>query len=247
MGMIYDNPVNFFQSHSSYIATKRHHYMRILLLLLFLALLPLIVWAVMTQKTELRKYAANVPSPTSIPTPTITPSTAPIPVTGKEQPIEFRIKFDSVTGPEAEGATISVKFLLQNESTVQLSAPLRVTYLANGVYKATALLSNPLPAGSKFRVLLKGERHTAITFCKQIGQTTPCGNLEYINTPASLPASYVFDFTGIPLPPQANIDQLISLLSKPNSALTITDKIAGDLNYDDIVNGYDLILAQKTH
>jgi hypothetical protein len=75
--------VNFFQSQSHYVASKRHHFTRILFLLLFVAVLPVFVWAVMTQRIELRKYAVSPspsPTPTETPTPTPSPTPTPTPV-----------------------------------------------------------------------------------------------------------------------------------------------------------------------
>jgi hypothetical protein len=224
-------------------AAKRRHFTRLAFVILVILLLPVTIWAVMTQKIELRKYAATpIPSPTLIHTPSPSPTSTPIPATGKEIPIEFGIKFDGVSGPEAEGAAIEIQFIVQNGATVHLSMPLIVTYTANGIYTATGLLTNPFPVDTKFRVSVKGERNRPVIFCKQTGQTTPCGSTEYM----TVPIKYKFDFTGIPLPASTNIDQLKILLSKPNSSLTKEDKIAGDLNFDGVINGFDLLLARKT-
>ena len=104
---------------------------------------------------------------------------------------------------------------------------------------------------------IKGEKHVAVKFCRQVGQTGPCADTEFITEPDPIPLTYQFDFTGIALPPgdlyvqdgravQADVDKLTALLSKPRSSLTETDLLTGDLNYDGVVNGFDLNLLLKT-
>lgn len=196
-------------------------------------------------------------------TPTVTPTLTPTPLpptptpTPAPQTIKFRVKLDGVTDDSAQGAAITVKFSLKDGSTVQLSQPLTLSYLNNGIYQATATLTNPFAAGTQFSVHIKGEKHVAVKFCRQVGQTGPCADTEFITEPNPIPLTYEFDFTGIALPPgdlyvqdgradQADVDKLTALLSKPRSSLTETDLLTGDLNYDGVVNGFDLNLLLKT-
>jgi hypothetical protein len=185
------------------------------------------------------------------------------------QTIDFRVKLAGVSAGQAEGAEISVKFMKKDGTILQLSEPLTLTYVSGGVYKATAILSNPFPSGTEFTIKIKGEKHVAIKFCRQVGQTAPCGDTEYIVVPSPIPLSYGFDLTGIPLPPgdlppqdgsvtQANItlqdgtivksdfNRLIEIRNKFSSDQTQEDKYSADLNYDGTVNSFDLFLILQT-
>jgi hypothetical protein len=265
--------VNFFQSHSSSAPPKHHNFAGIITFIFLLATLPVFIWAVATQRIEIRKRAAEEPVATSAPLPPVSPipscETRPsclneeppceVPAlapdrlycpatpasTLKAQTMEFRVRLGGVKDGSAQGAPIYVKFLKQHESPLQLSEPLTLTHIGNGVYKATATLTNPLPAKTAFRVEIKGEKHTPVTFCRKTGQKGQCTDTEYIIVPSAIPASYVFDFTGIALPPEAGIDQLVALLAKPRSELTPNDLLLGDLNYDGVINGFDFALLPK--
>ena len=201
------------------------------------------------------------PTPTPGATPTATPSPTPTPIPtltpGTTQTLRFRVKLDGVAADQAQGAKITVKFYRRNGTTRQLSAPLTLRHVGNGIYLAAAAIKNPFPAGTQFRVKIKGEKHIAIEFCRQSGQTGPCADGAYITVPNPVPAVYAFDFTGIPFPagdlPQqdgrvdgADIQRLTSLLSKLSSDLTAGDLTIGDLNYDDVINGFDIFLIRKT-
>ena len=194
------------------------------------------------------------PTPTVSSTPIITPTPTPTP---KPQTMEFRVKLTGVAGGDAEGGKVSVKFLMRDGSVQQLSSPLAVTHVVNGVYKASAILTNPFPAVTQFMIKIKGEKHVAIKFCKQVGQSGPCDDGEYITVPNPVPLTYSFDLTGIPLPPgdvypqdgivnQTDIDRIKALLSKPTSSLTAADLLVGDLNYDGSINVYDIFLILQT-
>ncbi len=216
----------------------------------------------------------NVTSATTNPT---TTSSAPVSVTVKNtrsslqsganasytvvpnppQSVEFRVKLAGVTGDQADGSKINVKFTKQDGAVLQLSSALTLSHIGNGVYKATAVLTNPFSAGTKFSVQIKGEKHSAIRFTHQLGQTNQCSDSEFITMPAPVPTSYVYDFTGVPLPAgdtkgqdgqvnQTDIDRIVAIMSKPSGGLTADDKLVADLNYDGVVNGYDLFLILQT-
>ena len=206
---------------------------------------------ILTRDTSSTLHDTNTSAAYIISAPTPTPT--PIP----SQSVEFRVKLTGVTGALAESAKIAVKFSLRDGSIVQLSQPLSLTHVGSGVYKATAVLTNPFPAGTGFRISIKGEKHLAVRFCRQVGQTGPCGDTEYIVVPAPIPLSYGFDLTGISLPPgdlspqdgsvdQADINRLTALMAKLSSTLTAQDKLTGDLNYDGAINGFDLFLILQT-
>lgn len=186
----------------------------------------------------------------SSPTPTPTPTPAP-------QTIRLRVKLAGVTGNEAEGATINVKFYTRDGTILQLSSPIPLTYVSDGMYDATAVLTNPFPAGTAFTMRIKGEKHVAVKFCKQVGQTGPCTDSDFIVTPNPVPLSYGFDLTGLPLPPgdvppqdgradRADVDRVKALMSKLCSKLTDEDKKTGDLDYNGCVNVRDIFLLRQT-
>jgi len=88
--------------------------------------------------------------------------------------LKFLVKFIGVTGAGAEGAQITVKFLKPDGDTLALTEPLTVTHRQGGVYEAYVKLTNPPPAGERYAVFVKGEKHLVKKFCAQTGQTTNC-------------------------------------------------------------------------
>ncbi len=184
--------------------------------------------------------------PTIAPTVTLTPTPTPMPTAMK-----FLVRLAGVNGQEAQGATINVKLKLQNGIVRPLDKPLVLNPIGNGVYAATATLTNPLPAGTFMRVLIKGEKHSQVEFCRLSGQTDPCNDTEYI--PSS---SNSFDFTGRPLPPgdlnqdgRVNGDDLkliTDIFKKPSSQQTPLDLKTADVNYSGKVDSLDLILVFQT-
>lgn len=167
------------------------------------------------------------------------------------QPLTFKVRFAGVSGAQASGATMKAKFYLQDGTVLPLSTPLTLSHVGNGVYQATATLANPLPVGTPLKVQIKGEKHLAILFCKESGQTGPCSVNEYMR-----PTSYVFDFTGVPLPPgdlnqdgkvdNADVKILTDLFAKPSTQVTAADLKTGDVDYSGTINGFDLNLILQT-
>jgi hypothetical protein len=196
--------------------------------------------------------------PTKTPTPTVTPTRTgtPTPTTGSQsQTIEIRVKFAGVTDGSAEGAKMSVKFIKVGGESLQLSSALPVTHIGGGVYKATATLTNPLVAGTRFRTKVKGEKHVSVEYCKQVGQTGPCADSEYMNGSAG--STIVYDFTTLPLPPgdvspqdgrvdATDFNIIKGLMSKLCSDLTVQDKLKGDLDYNGCVTVKDIFLIRQT-
>jgi hypothetical protein len=98
---------------------------------------------------------------------------------------------------------------------------------------------------------VKGAKHVAVQYCKQTGQTAPCA----IND-SMTPNGYSFDFTGIPLPPgdvnqngtldATDIKAVADVLGKLRSAQTTADKNLADVNYDGVVDGFDLSLILQS-
>jgi len=172
------------------------------------------------------------------------------------QTLNFRLKLAGVTDNKAEGSKVNVKFYLVDGSIRTLSEPLILTHVSGGIYKTAAIINNPLPPNSAFSVLVKGEKHIAVRYCKFTGQTTRC---DFNQTMAYGPTSsdVYFDFTGLPLPagdlpPQdgkvdhIDINLIKALMGKTQSNLTTTDLSTGDLNYDGFINMYDTFLILKT-
>lgn len=196
----------------------------------------------------------RTPTPTQIRTGTPTPTPTSVP---GQQTITLRLKLAGVTDGAAEGAKVAVKFSKRDGTITQLSSPLTLTHVGGGVYSATAIITNPFPAGAELRIKIKGEKHVSVQFCRQSGQTGPCADTQYITIPSPAPASSTFDFTGIPLPPgdlavqdgQANgadLDKLTPLMSKICTDLTAGEKLIGDVDYNGCVNVRDVFLILQT-
>lgn len=175
----------------------------------------------------------------------------------RPQTMKLRVKLAGVTDGSAEGTKISVKFVKKDGSVLQLSELLALTYAGSGIYNASAVISNPFAGGTQMRIKIKGEKHVAIEFCRQSGQTGPCGDNEYITVANPFQTDYIFDFTGIPLPPgdltvqdgqanRADLDKLTALMSKLCENLTIAEKIMGDVDYNGCVNVRDVFLILQT-
>lgn len=197
--------------------------------------------------------ATESPTPTFSATGTPTHSPTPTQISNPtSQTLEFRVKLAGVTGAEAQGAKIGVKFYLKDGTVRQLSSPLTLTHQAGGVYKTSAVITNPFPSGTQFRIHIKGEKHIAITFCRQTGQTSRCADGEFITAGPT-----TFDFTGIPLPAgdlpvqdgradMGDLNKLRPLMSKICSSLTTAEKLIGDVNYDGCVTVRDIFLMLQT-
>lgn len=191
-------------------------------------------------------YTITVASLTPTPTPT------PMP-----QNLEFLVKLGGVTGNSATGAQINVKFNKSDGTTLPFTSPLTLSYVSDGVYKADAVLTNPFPAGTKYTVQIKGEKHAAITFTHQSSQTNQCSDSAYITEPNPVPQAMTFDFSGVPLPPgdtnpqdgqvdQTDINHIVTLMGKSSGSLTPQDLLTGDLNYDGKIDVNDLFWIYKT-
>jgi len=173
------------------------------------------------------------------------------------QNLEFLVKLGGVTGNSATGAQINVKFNKSDGTTLPFTSPLTLSYVSDGVYKADAVLTNPFPAGTKYTVQIKGEKHAAITFTHQSSQTNQCSDSAYITEPNPVPQAMTFDFSGVPLPPgdtnpqdgqvdQTDINHIVTLMGKSSGSLTPQDLLTGDLNYDGKIDVNDLFWIYKT-
>lgn len=171
------------------------------------------------------------------------------------QPMKFRLKFAGVTGAEADGKTVTIRFYLTDGRVMEFAAPLVVRHVDNDVYEASATLANPLPPNTAFTVGVKGEKHLRLRFCQFTGQTTPCvygHTMEYAAT-----GPVYFDFTGRPLPAgDLNQNSIIDtadikiwsdiINARPISLQTDADRETADINFDGVVNNVDLGLILQS-
>ncbi|QQG41531.1 MAG: right-handed parallel beta-helix repeat-containing protein [Candidatus Woesebacteria bacterium] len=202
-------------------------------------------------------YPSPTPSPSA--TPTATPGVTPPPTV---RPFEILLKFDGVTDGSADLAKVTVRFINSAfGNSLGLTTPaLPVNYVDSGVYRLPfGVWSSDLVSLSNYSIVLKGEKHLGVKFCAPSGQTTHCsgsetGSISLPNDPLQMVS---LDFTGISLPagdtyPQDGVvnsvdyDRVRSLFSKPDSELTTTDKLTGDLNYDGFIDIRDSFLIRKT-
>lgn len=168
------------------------------------------------------------------------------------QTMKFRIKLAGVSDASAEETKIQVKFYTKDGVGVQLSTPMTLTHTGNGIYETSAMVSNPFASGTQFRIKIKGEKHIAVEFCRQTGQTSRCGDNDYI-----VAGINEFDFTGIPLPPgdlhvqdgkadMGDLARLKPLMAKACSSLTEAEKLIGDVDYNGCVNVRDVFLILQS-
>ena len=174
--------------------------------------------------------------------------------------LKFLVKFIGVTGAGAEGAQITVKFLKPDGDTLALTEPLTVTHRQGGVYEAYVKLTNPPPAGERYAVFVKGEKHLVKKFCTQTGQTTNCsttfGSIT-MPVPTTDEPIHTFDFSGLALEPgdlpeqdgradKADFDKIKAVLGKASTDVTAEDRMVADLNYDGVINIMDAFLMRQT-
>ena len=184
-------------------------------------------------------------------------SPSPTPPTGSTSTIiDTRVRFAGVSGSEAEGATITLRFT--NQLFDAVTSPIRVTHVGGGVYKAVISVNHSMiPVGIGYSVSVKGEKHISRKFCEHTGQTSPC--VKPSDLVIDLPASDViaFDFTGMPLepgdlPPQdgvvnaSDFTTLKTLMNKPCNELTANEKYTADVDYNGCINVRDVFLMRKT-
>lgn len=175
----------------------------------------------------------------------------------KPQPmqVQFRVKLAGVQGSNANGAKINVKFYLKDGSILQIPALTLTSSGQSDTYTAAAVITNPLPQNTQFRIQVKGEKHLAVKFCKDSGQTGPCADNEYISMPGQ-GGTYIVNLTGIPLPPgdlnqdgkvdASDLKSVTDLFGKLSSQLTAADLKLADVDYSGTINGYDLNLILQT-
>lgn len=203
-------------------------------------------------------------APTATPTlaPTATPTLAPTasptapPVTS--QTYRFKFRFAGVTDDRAGGSKVKIKFYRNvNGAITSLITPLvPVTYAGNGLYQVTRTLVSPPAPGSRYAVLIKGEKHLNRKFCLASGQLSQCGSEGSITIPAPTNGVINYDFTGVALVPgdtdpqdgQANssdYDRVRSVLGKLCSAQSDDDRFRGDLDYSGCVGVKDMFLMRQ--
>lgn len=176
------------------------------------------------------------------------------------QSFDFRIKFDGVTDGSAEGAKANIRFVSFPVADLS-TGPVEFHHIGGGVYEAILTPDYLPPSASNqgYTIYVKGEKHLARKYCQATGQSSECTGAGNINIPAPTanPASFVFDFTNLPLQPGDLFEQdgkadaldfakVITLMGKASSSLTDQDLLTADLNYDGFVNIRDAFLMRKT-
>lgn len=217
------------------------------------------------------------PTPTNLvtPTPTVTPTpgqgtATPTP---EAQRMTFKVKFVGVTGANATGAKIRIRFRRTGFDRM-LDRPLQVTHAGNGVYEVTALIEGEtIPVGNDYFVYLTAEKHLRRRYCQgQGGKLTLCGDVDTgnIQVNAGGANAQVFDFTDKPLEPGDTKDpttgtpdnpdswqqdtvvnaqdyaRIVAKLSIACASLSANDKLIADLDYSGCVDTYDMFLFQQT-
>lgn len=196
------------------------------------------------------------PSPSSIPTssptiqPTSTPTTPPTP-----QSLSFLFRFGGVTGGDANGA--KVKVYIQTPNNLLETPPIITEHQGSGIYKASFRLSNALPAG-RYPLYLKGEKHIRARYCSVNSILTRCsGSASSTDGIMIDNQGGTYDLTNYSLEPgdvyvqdgiadYRDFRKIITLMSKPTTSLTDTDKLTGDLNYDGVINIRDAFLMRQS-
>ncbi|HET7099368.1 MAG TPA: hypothetical protein VFI61_04000, partial [Patescibacteria group bacterium] len=207
-------------------------------------------------------FPTPTPSPTATATPYPTATPSPSPSGNVSQSFTLRMKFAGVTDGSAEGAKVTLRFQNSPNFFDYVTSPITVTHIGNGVYQAMLTFGSsvpPLPANNYYAIYLKGEKHLATKFCQQTGQTTRCAGNGNISIPAATfnPASYVLEFTGLPLEPgdlypqdgiasSADFTKIKDLLNKPCANLSVNEKLTADLDYNGCVNVRDAFLMRQT-
>lgn len=186
------------------------------------------------------------------------------------RPFEIFFRFDGVNDDSASqprvnndpnsAARVNVIFVsrsLDNYVGYE-TGPLLATYNSNGVYTLNFQVpTNYLPAANDYAVILVGEKHLHVKFCRS-GQTDHCSSIA--DGEIAIPSGGVvnsLNFIGIPLPAgdtptqdgkvdTSDFNLIKSLTSKISTSLTYSEKLIGDLNYDGKVNTQDLFLIRRT-
>lgn len=198
------------------------------------------------------------------PTPTATPTTPPFP-----RLFHILFKLDGVSGDAAsyqklgdDAVKVSVVFKSPqyNYEFGYGTGPIRADYVNNGIYAINFWAwSTGIPPGYNYTVTLKGEKHVAVKFCQNTGQTEHCNYAGQIIVPYATSAPIYMDFTGIPLPPgdldpqdgnvstkgpNNDLSKLLAVLAKA-PPLSREDLLVGDLDYNGVVDIKDLYLFSK--
>lgn len=182
-----------------------------------------------------------------------TPPSTPFYDPPRDVTMKFRVKFTGVDGANADGAKATIRFRRGNSADV-VTPPVTFSHVGNGVYEAVVTTS--ISTGSGYTIYVKGEKHLAVKFCQDAGQTSRCSGVGNINIGAGT-LTQVFDFSGLRLEPGdlpdqdgvANINdfnKIKDLLSKPCLSLTDAEKLTADLDYSGCINVRDAFLMRQT-
>ncbi len=179
------------------------------------------------------------------------------------QTLDFRLKLTGVSGAQATGAVVNIRFVRAqttssgSQSNTIVLPPIALGHLSGNTYSAKVVLTTPLPEGTDYWIYIKGEKHLSRKYCYKTGQTEICprDGGAFITINAS-PNPIVFDFTGLPLEPgdlfpqdgkadMSDFTRMTTLFSKPCASLSSEDKKTGDVDYNGCVNIKDAFYLRK--
>jgi hypothetical protein len=176
--------------------------------------------------------------------------------------MRFLIKFGGVTGANADGAKVVIRFKSQDNS-VNLQTDPVTTHWDTGSKANVAdfeITHDFLPTGILYNVYIKGEKHLSTLYCQETGQSSRCIDVSgaiTVPVPTTSGNPKVYSFVNYPLkpgdlPPQDNVadvhdyEKIQSLLNKSCDEQTAEDKATADINYDGCVDVTDVLLMRTT-
>ncbi len=191
----------------------------------------------------------------SITTPGLSAETRATYTVSADKPLQliFKIKLAGVTDGKADGVKASIRFV---KGDLDQIVSLIFRHIGDGIYQATASLTDPPASGPGYQIIVKGEKHVAKKFCKLTGQSALCRSFDSLTLPEGSDTPTVLDFTGLPLDPgdmtpqdgkvdRNDITKLRELMKKSCADLSLEDKLAGDFNYDGCVDTSDALLLRR--
>lgn len=179
-----------------------------------------------------------------------TPTLTPIPP-GDTPLLNFKVKLQGVLGMPSGASTLPVRVTVAKTdgSFSQVFSKVQITPTDVGVWSGTVALTS-VPAGTGYRILVKGPKHLQRKFCDLV--PVPTENGAYIcgtNTVTLVAGTNEADFTKVPLlvgdlPPQDGLLNAFDAAQMRVNLLTVGQSAidAADLNYDGVVNSTDYSL-----
>lgn len=184
------------------------------------------------------------------------PSISPSPPIFTDVAFDLRIRLNGVTGGNAEGAQVTVRFV--KESLDLITPFLPIVYLDDGVYSLRfTTTTSYLTPGSGYTLILKGEKHVSRKYCFATGQTGICKSTDNLTIPNPDGNPILFDFTGVPLAPgdlytqdgRADLNDFSNMRNRMTTLcdeLSTHDKLVADVNYNGCVDTLDAYWIRNT-